>query len=510
MRRATLAVTAAVLLAGPTALAFFSGAFFTEPRVIAAIVAWLGVLLLALTGPAPLPRSLPGWLAVGGLVAITAWSAASISWAPQRGPALENVERLVLYVGVLLVAIGVLRSSALSMRAVEPALAGGATIVICYGLSGRLLPGLIHLAHSTHAGGRLEQPITYWNSEGTLAAIGLVLCARLVGDPGRPTWTRSLAAAAAAPLGAGVYLSYSRGAIAAAVVGLVVLVAAVPRRSQLRAVGITVVAGVAAAAISAAFGGVASLDGSLSSRESDGAIVLVLLVVLAAAAAFVTARWAGRQHDESLPGGSRFAKIAAVAVVLVVAGLVVGGLREKVSPTQFARANPSRLTSVSSNRYEYWRVGWKAFVHHPLDGLGAAGFRTYWLRERHIRESVQNVHSIELEMAAELGLVGLLAFGTMVGGIAAAARRALRRNPALAAGWSAGALVWFLHASIDWDWQIPAVTLPALVLAGALIAASEQEPAVEAAPARSAPPATGRAATVAALSSRHGQCQHSS
>src|SRR4051812_20377872 len=176
MRRATLAVTAAVLLAGPTALAFFSGAFFTQPRVIAAIVAWLAVLLLALTGPAPLPRSLPGWLAVGGLVAITAWSAASISWAPQRGPALETVERLVLYVGVLLVAIGVLRSSALSMRAVEPALAGGATIVICYGLSGRLLPGLIHLAHSTHAGGRLEQPITYWDSEGPAAAIGPLLC----------------------------------------------------------------------------------------------------------------------------------------------------------------------------------------------------------------------------------------------------------------------------------------------------------------------------------------------
>src|SRR2546423_15702347 len=99
MRRATLAVTAAVLLAGPTALAFFSGAFFTEPRVIAAIVAWLGVLLLTVTGPAPLPRSLPGWLAVGGLVAITAWSAASISWAPERGPAVESVERPRAYPG---------------------------------------------------------------------------------------------------------------------------------------------------------------------------------------------------------------------------------------------------------------------------------------------------------------------------------------------------------------------------------------------------------------------------
>ncbi len=38
----------------------------------------------------------------------------------------------------------------------------------------------------------------------------------------------------------------------------------------------------------------------------------------------------------------------------------------------------------------------------------------------------------------------------------------------------AGALVWLIHASIDWDWQLPAVTLPAVVLAGALIAAAER------------------------------------
>ena len=39
----------------------------------------------------------------------------------------------------------------------------------------------------------------------------------------------------------------------------------------------------------------------------------------------------------------------------------------------------------------------------------------------------------------------------------------------MAAGASAAMLAWFLHASIDWDWQLPAVTLPAVVLAGALI-----------------------------------------
>jgi hypothetical protein len=477
MRRAALAVAAGLLLAGPTVLAFYSGGFFTEPRLIAAIVAWLLVLALAVTGRPPLPLGAPGWLAVAGLALLTAWTALSITWAPLRGPATEDVERLLLYLGALLVAIAVTRR-ALVMDVLEPALAAGIVIVIGYGLSGRLLPGLIHLAHSTHAGGRLEQPITYWNAEGALAAIGFVLCARLAGDPNRRRGLRCAAAAASAPLGVGVYISYSRGAIAAAALGLVVLVAAMPARAQLRAAALVLVTGVVTAAVSAAFPGVASLDGTLGARERDGAIMLVLLLLLAGVAALAMARLsAGEREDATRESDSavvrRRAVVALGIVVLVTAGLVVGGLREKISASEFARANPSRLTSVSSNRYEYWRIGARAFVHHPLDGLGSSGFRVYWLRERPIRESVRNVHSLELETAAELGIVGLLALGAMLGGVGWAARRALRVNPGIAAGLTAGAVVWLVHASIDWDWQLPAVTLPAVVLAGALITAAD-------------------------------------
>jgi hypothetical protein len=478
MRRAALAVAAGLLLAGPTVLAFFSGGFFTEPRLIAAIVAWLLVLALALTGPPPLPRGAPGWLAVLGLTALVAWTALSITWAPLRGPATEDVQRLLLYLGALLVAISVTRT-ALAMRLLEPALAAGIAIVIGYGLSGRLLPGLIHLAHSTHAGGRLEQPITYWNAEGALSAVGYVLCARLAGDLSRQRWMRCAAAAASAPLGAGIYLSYSRGAIAAAAVGLLVLVAAAPTRAQLRAAVLVLAAGVVTAAVSAAFPGVASLDGGLGARERDGAIMLVLLFLLAGAGALAMAWMSSREREDAgqAPEWATLRRPAAVAagvVGLVIAGLIVGGLRERVSATQFARANPSRLTSVSSNRYEYWRVGARAFFHHPLDGLGSSGFRVYWLRERPIRESVRNVHSLELETAAELGIVGLLALGAALGGVGWAARRALRADAQLSAGAMAAALVWLVHASIDWDWQLPAVTLPAVALAGALIAASNR------------------------------------
>jgi hypothetical protein len=61
----------------------------------------------------------------------------------------------------------------------------------------------------------------------------------------------------------------------------------------------------------------------------------------------------------------------------------------------------------------------------------------------------------------------------MLGGVIAAGRRALIGGHAIAAGCCAASTVWLLHASIDWDWELPAVTLPVVVMAGALIAASE-------------------------------------
>jgi hypothetical protein len=481
MRRAVTGVAAVVLLAGPTALAFFSGGYFAQPRLIAGVVAWALVLALASVGPAPMPIDRGGRLALAGLVLMTAWSAVSIGWAPLRAPALADVQRLLLYVGALLVAIGTLHRAA---RAVEPALAAGATVVVGYGLAGRLLPGVVELERSRGAGGRLEQPLTYWNAEGALAALGLVLCARLAGDRSRPAWMRAAAAAAFAPLCAGVYLSYSRGALAVAVLGLLALVTWAPSQAQLRAAAFALATGVLAALASAALPGVASLEGT--HRTRDGLFGLAILVVLAALAA---AR-APRGEDGSLAWAHRLKPAVPIAIAAVVVGLVIGALGEKPTAKQLsAGANASRLSTASSYRYEYWRIGLNAFAHHPLKGLGAGGFRVQWLKERDIPETVSDTHSIEIEMAAELGVVGLISLSMLIAGVVLAGREALHRDPAAAAGACAATLAWFLHASIDWDWQMPAVSLPAIVLAGALISAAGSPTADPAAHERPAPAA---------------------
>ena len=479
MRRAVLLTATAVLLLTPTVLAFFSGGYFDEPRLIATLTVWSVVLLVAVAAPQPLPASAPGRAALAGLALLTIWTAASVSWAPLSDPATDSTVRLVLYLGAFVAAAALLRDE-LAARAVEPALATGALVVIGYGLSERLLPGLVNLAESAKAFGRLEQPITYWNAEGALAAIGLVLCARLAGARDRPTAVRALAAAAAVPLGLGVYLSYSRGAIAAALVGLVVLLAAAPTWSQLRATALAVAGSVVAAACAAAFSGVASLSGSLGDREADGAAMLAILIVLMAAAGALQLRLGRAEERGTVATGRmraarRLPALAAAALAIGLAVLVAGGLAERGrGDDQERRRGVSRLASVDSRRYDYWRVGLDAYSEQPLRGIGAGGFRVEWLRERPVREGALEIHSLPLEMLVELGLPGVLGFSLMVGGVAVAGRRALRRNPLLAPGACAVATVWLLHASIDWDWQLPAVTLPALIAAGALIAAAGQ------------------------------------
>src|SRR4051812_8813980 len=212
MRRGAVPALTAVLVAGPTVLAFASGGVFPPPRPLAAGGAWAALGLAALLPPAPIvPRTAPARAALLGLAALAGWTALSGSWAPSPGPARQTLELALVYLPVLAAATLLLRDRA-AARAAEVALAAGTLVVIGYGLAGRLVPGLVHLTARVRAGGRLEQPPTYWTAPGALAATGFVLAAGIAGDRARRGALRPAAVAAGPPLALGVYLSFSRGA----------------------------------------------------------------------------------------------------------------------------------------------------------------------------------------------------------------------------------------------------------------------------------------------------------
>ncbi len=464
-----LALATAVLLAGPTALAFFSGGYFEEPRVWAGLGAWL-LVAIGLVAGGELPRGRIAWLAIGSIALLAGWTLLSRTWAPIAGSAYQAAQIVVLYTGVLLAAAILLRHRA-ARRAVEPALAAGALIVVGYGISERLLPGILHFARSLSAEGRLEQPLTYWNAMGELAAIGFVLCARLAGDLSRAGAMRALAVASTAPLGLGLYLSISRGALFACAAGLIALVVAAPRREQLQAVVLCVSAGTAAALVAATMSGLSTISGSLSSRETQGAIMLVVLVALGGGAALALRMLERRKPSAELrlPRGAPLIAAALIGAGLALA-IVIGAKESSKEPV--VTAGVSRYATLQSDRYAYWSVALHDFESQPLHGVGAGGWAVDWLRYRKISTFAQDAHSLPLQTLAELGLVGLALLIGFVAGIALAMRNVRRASAPLAAGAIAGFVVWLAHAPLDWDWQMPAVTVPALVLAGLILAAA--------------------------------------
>ena len=465
-RPRALLVTGAVALLAPTALAFATGGYFDVARLVALLGAW-GLVLAALGLGAPLPGRRSSWLALGALAALTAWVAVAGSWSPLAATARADLERDVLYLGAL--TAGTLLLGDARARMVEPLLAAGAVVVVGYGLAGRLVPGLVELSQTASAGGRLDQPLTYWNAMGALAAIGLVLALRLAGEPARPVALRAGAAAGAVPLLVGLVLTFSRGALVAAGVGVIVAVLLAPTLAQLRAAACALVPGAIAAVLATRSDAVRALDGDMATREREGLLVLAALVVLAALAATlqtVAARRAQRAWP-ALP--ARRLAVATTVVALVAVPVAVGLAGSGGGQAAGFGASASRLGSASSNRADYWRVAWDAAGEHPLRGLGPGGFGPAWLRARPYPEPVKDAHSLPLETLAELGLLGLALLLALVGGVATAARDALRADAARAAGPAAALATWLVHACVDWDWEMPALTLVAVACAGLLL-----------------------------------------
>lgn len=467
-------VAVAILLVGPTVLAFFAGGYFVGPRVWAGLVAWA----LAAVGVLISPHRSVGLrgrgarVALVGLGLLAAWTLLSVTWAPIPGSAYDRGEIVGLYLGAMLAATTLLRARAVQLY-VEPMLAAGTVIVIGYGLSERLLPGLLHFASTSYSQGRLEQPLTYWNAMGEVAAIGFVLCARIAGDIDRPPPIRLAAAAACAPLGIGLYLTLSRGALFACVVGVAALIVAAPRREQLHALVLCVCTAVLAALVAVPLSGAAAVTSSLSSRERHGLLALVLTAVIATCAALLQRRSidCGRLGKLRLP--PRAGLITAAVVCAGLALVIVAGANQATSGQLSGGA--TRLVSTNSIRYAYWRVALRAFAAEPLRGVGAGGWAVLWHQEQPSAPLVQDAHSLPLQTLAELGLVGAGFLVMFVGGVALAAHDGLRTASGLAPGSIAGFVVYIAHAPLDWDWEMPAVTLIAIVLAGALAAVGRLE-----------------------------------
>jgi O-antigen ligase len=145
-------------------------------------------------------------------------------------------------------------------------------------------------------------------------------------------------------------------------------------------------------------------------------------------------------------------------VALVVVSIVVSPLL----------VEPAKLHALLSDRAYYWPVAWHA-LGTPFQGLGSGAFAQLWALERPIPVNAIDAHSLFLEVLLELGAVGLVvAVATLALPLAVA--------PRVAGGWAAGATgaytAFLVHATVDWDWEMPVVSIVGLACGAALLSAA--------------------------------------
>jgi len=146
-------------------------------------------------------------------------------------------------------------------------------------------------------------------------------------------------------------------------------------------------------------------------------------------------------------------------------------------PQAAGASNANRLRDLSLNgRLDQWRVARHMFTAHPLLGEGAGSWEAQWLLHEPYNDYNQRPHSLYLETLAELGLIGagLLAL-TLVPPLVAFAGA---RHQPVASATLAAFVVFLVHASVDWDWQLPAVAVAALLCAACLLGGAKNAPGI--------------------------------
>ena len=515
MAAARAASTGALLLlpgALTVYLAFSEGGFFPGTQAFVTVVLLVLLLARVALGEAPVAGfSRPIAIAAAPLALYALWTLVSAGSSDSLARSLIEFDRVLLYLAALLL-FGSLARRSEQMRVMLWGVALGFAVVAGAALITRLLPETWPTDPNLQ-NDRLSYPLGYWNALGVLSALGVVLCLHLASRVREPPPARVLGAAAVPMLATTVLFTFSRGAIVAGVIGVVAYVLLGRPRALLSGLLATAPTTVIAAATAYHAEALATPTPTTPAAIAQGEDVAlaVALCTLGAALLRVTmlpldARLERIRVDERTRRRllRPLAAASVVAAVLVAIALGVPRTLDR-QYERFVQGDQAEFTGdfrqrladpASPARQRQWRVAMRQFEGSELAGRGAATYELAWERERPDPSTVVDAHSLYIETLGELGLVGLvLLAATLVAILAGFAHRARRGPRPLYAALFAAGLAWAAHAGIDWDWEMPAVTLWLFALGGAALARSRREGG----PASALPPLTRAALGLAIL-----------
>jgi O-antigen ligase len=475
-RRALPVLVLGVLVALPVFAGDASAPVPLAVSVPALVLLWAAGST-ALCGRLVLPRlTREARIVLAATVALVLWTAVSALWsiAPDRTWEWFNSGLVVLAFLALGLLVGAARGGARALTAALTTVCGAA---LAWALLGLVIPAL---APDGDRIARLREPVGYWNALALLADAGLAYATLLLAGRGR--WTR----VAGAALGFGavtvVLLTQSRAGLVAGVAVLVLVLARAPRRLE-TGVRLLLAALPGLAVAAWVFTRPALVDDGAGrvARVDEAPLVAVALVIgLLASAALVSLVPVERAVATRAADVARALRVA--IVVLLVAGVVALAVAVGNPATWAAdqvgagecRNTPGRIVELcDNNRLAWWGDALEIAAEHPLRGTGAGTFQIARVGVRDDGSAVTQPHSVPLQLLADLGVVGLALGLAVVIGVGVGIRRTLRRLDGDAA-WTATVLAalplaWGLHALVDYDLDLVAVTAPAALATGTVL-----------------------------------------
>src|SRR6476659_2535615 len=202
-------------------------------------------------------------------------------------------------------------------------------------------------------------------------------------------------------------------------------------------------------------------DPSIFGRHVVIAIVVLLVAVWLgrigfwAGTSLIAFLWAGLLFSYSK---SRFVALFAVSVAVSFAlggprmrrVLLVGGAAVVIAGAIFVAATAvnDSARQATSGRTRLARVTWVVFTNHPLAGVGIGGQPQASKDEANTRLSAKRdrSHTTPLTVAAELGIIGLLAYAALLAGASRLLFLLTGLNRALGMGAAAVFLALFVHS----------------------------------------------------------------
>lgn len=160
------------------------------------------------------------------------------------------------------------------------------------------------------------------------------------------------------------------------------------------------------------------------------------------------------------------------AAVVLLVHAVPAGVTSNVVERAASIADPAADVSIQG-RVHFWRSALAVFADHPLVGTGAGTFEAvHSAYQTDPRFYARDPHNVYLQLAAEMGIVGLAAAAFFLVSLVRLWFRVYARGNieerAVAAGIGVGLLAFLLHSGLDMDWFFPANPAMAFALVGVL------------------------------------------